>query len=85
MHNWVVPTPEPNVWRLMTALGGEEFVNVMDDGSTAGYALIVLRRRLHHHGSPPDGRALSEEILNHVEVRRAKVGDTKPMVEILWN
>ena len=40
VHNWVVPTPEPNVWRLMTALGGEEdFVNVMDDGSTAGYAL----------------------------------------------
>ena len=43
VHNWVVPTPEPNVWRLMTAPGGEEeFVKVMDDGSTAGYALSYV-------------------------------------------
>ena len=50
MHWWedgvqlgVVPIPEPNVWRLMTAPGGEEdFVNVMDDGSTRGYALSYV-------------------------------------------
>ena len=36
-------TPEPNVWRLMSAQGREDdYVNVMDEGCTRGFALSYV-------------------------------------------
>lgn len=43
MHYWVNATPEPNVWRLMTAPGDEgDYVNVMEAGETSGFALSYV-------------------------------------------
>ena len=42
-HHWINATPEPNVWRLMSAQGREgDYVNVMDEGCTKGFALSCV-------------------------------------------
>ena len=43
VHYWINATPEPNVWRLMTANGAEgDYVNVMEEGETSGFALSYV-------------------------------------------
>ena len=42
-HYWIHATPEPNVWRLMSADGEEmDYVNVMEEGKAVGFALSYV-------------------------------------------
>ena len=76
MHYWVNATPEPNVWRLMTAPGDEgDYVNVMEAGETSGFALSYVDE-FHCHGTQASGTSLFDQALLDLEVSSQSGGSS---------